>query len=59
MRIKLKRRLKMEKLNNGIWTVIGILFGLQALGQTILASVDVYLIALGFLVVGITGLLNK
>jgi len=55
MRIKLKK----EKLNNGIWTAIGVLFGLQAFNLTVLASVDKYLIALGFLVVGIMGLLDK
>lgn len=48
----------MEKLNDIIWVIIGILFGLPLLG----VSTGVWgnwLIALGFLVVGIKGLTGK
>lgn len=50
----------MENLNSWIWTVIGVLWLLPLIGVDQLAgNITNWLVALGVLVIGIMGIMNK
>lgn len=49
----------MEKLNDVILVIIGILYGLPLVGVDQLAPYDMWLIAIGFIVMGVKGLMTK